>query len=268
MLRKDTHKLRGAFRGTVHEVMTSGYGTPHADPALEVIFQEGFAPEGLPVVSNVGVAVGINEKGFLVPCDGTVIPYGIIAHALLGTASFAGEKGILSPSQTNGQLTGTESLHQLTPTVYQAHTLFDAGVAFKTDGASAALFNYGTGALLRPIKKAEIDTAIADDTLPVLTHLFAGETKANCPKTKAMYAGTMVKFDHATDDPAQKCARAAQSRNPGSYRNFMYKGNWQFDYDLQGTTTEGQARHVFDMIGSVIDNAGYTKRVQEYYVVM
>lgn len=268
MLRKDTHKLRGAFRGTVHEVMTSGYGTPHADPALEVIFQEGYAPEGLPVVSNVGVAVGINEKGFLVPCDGIIAPYGIIAHALLGTASFAGEEGTLSPSQTNGQLTGTDSLHQLTPTVYQAHTLFDAGVAYKKGTENAKLFNYVTGSLLRPIKTEEIDACIADGTLPVLTHLFPKETIASCPKTKAMYAGTMVKFDHTIDDPMQKCARAAQSRNPGSYRNFMYKGNWQFDYDLQGTTTEGQARHVFDMIGSVIDNAAYAVRIQEYYVVM
>ncbi|MGL6100450.1 MAG: hypothetical protein ACRC0G_12595 [Fusobacteriaceae bacterium] len=268
MLRKETHKLRGAFRGTVNEVMTSGYGTPHADPALQVIFTEGYAPEGLPVVSNVGIAVGINEKGFLVPCDGVVAPYGIVAHALLGTESFAGADGTLSPSQTNGVLTGTDSLHQLTPTVYQAHTLFDVGVAFKTAGASAALFDYKAGDLLRPISKTELDAAIADGTLPVLTNLFPNETVASCAKTKAMYAGTMVKFNFATDDPKMKCARAAQTRNPGSYRNALYKTNWQFDYDLQGTSTEGQARHVFDMIGSVIDDAAFTVRIQEFYVVM
>ncbi|MGL4977430.1 MAG: hypothetical protein ACRC5G_05390, partial [Cetobacterium sp.] len=59
-----------------------------------------------------------------------------------------------------------------------------------------------------------------------------------------------------------------QTRNPGSYRNALYKTNWQFDYDLQGTSTEGQARHVFDMIGSVIDDAAFTVRIQEFYVVM
>ncbi|MGL5315222.1 MAG: hypothetical protein ACRCX2_19735 [Paraclostridium sp.] len=268
MLRKDTHKLRGAFRGTVHEVMTSGYGTPHADPKLPVIFVEGYAPEGLPVVSNVGIAVGINENGFLVPCDGTMNPYGITAQALLGSASFAGDKGVLSPSQLNGQITGTDALQQITPDVYQAHTLFDSGVAYKKDGASKALFEYKVSDLLRPITTAEIETAIGDDTLPVLTHLFPEETKAACPKTKAMYAGTMVKFDHATDNPAQKCARAAQTRDCGSYRNFAYTGQWQFDYNLQGASTEGQARHVFDMIGSVINNPAYAVRIQEYYVVM
>jgi hypothetical protein len=268
MLRKETHKLRGAFRGTVNEVMTSGFGTPHADPKLPIIFIEGYAPEGLPVVSNVGVAVGINAEGFLIPCDGIVKPYGIVAHALLGTASFAGAKGDLYPTQTNGQLTGTESLHQLTPTVYQAHTLFDAGVAFKKDGASKALFDYAVSDLLRPITKIEIETAIADATLPVLTHLFPEETIASCPKTKALYAGVMVKFDFTTDDPSQKCARAAQTRECGAYDNFAYTGNWQFDYDLQGKSTNGLARHVYDMVGSVANNADYAVRIQEYYVVM
>lgn len=279
MLRKETHKLRGAYRGTANEVISSGNGTPCADPRLMVIMQEGFAPEGLDVVTNVGIAVGINDKGFLVPCDGVVTPYGIIAHALLGTACMYddAEPGNFEifPTQLNGAITMGETLHQLTPTIYQAHTLFDHGVAYKKTGASKALFEYQTGDLLRPIAKEEIEAAIADDTLPVLTKLFKGETKAKCPKTKAYYAGMLVKFGatitetpEGANEPKMKCARAARFRNPNSYRNYAYQGHWQFDYDLQPKSTEGNARHIFDMIADVLDNAEYEIKITEYYVTM
>lgn len=279
MIRKETHKLRGALRGSVEKSMTSGFGTPCADPRLPIVMVEGYAPDGLDVVSNVGIAVGINDKGFLQPCDGTVVPYGIIAHALLGTAcmwedAVPGNFEIF-PTQTNGAITGTEALHQLTPTVYQATILFDRGLAYKKTGVSKAIFEYGIGDILRPIAKAEIDAAIADDTLPVLAKLFKGETKANCPKTKAYYAGTLVKFGatitetpEGANDPKMACARAAQFRNPNSYRNYAYKGHWQFDYDLQGKSTEGNARHIFDMIADVIDNAEYEVKISEFYVNM
>lgn len=278
MLRKDTHKLRGAFRGTVHEVMSSGLGTPCADPRLPVIMIEGYAPEGLDVVSNVGIAVGVNDKGFLAPCDGVIKPYGIVAHALLGTACMydVDAEFNIFPTQNNGAITMGQTLHQLTPTVYQGHTVFDHGLAYKKTGASKALFEYATGDLLRPIAKEEIDAAIADDTLPVLAKLFKGETKANCPKTKAYYAGTLVKLGAeiadvtpaGANDQSMKCARAARFRDPKSYMNYAYTGHFQFDYDLQPKSTEGNARHVFDMIADVLNNSEYEIKITEYYVTM
>lgn len=276
MIRKETHKLRGALRGSAETSMTSGNGTPYADPRLPIIFVEGFAPNGLDVVSNVGIAVGINDKGFLVPCDGTMAPYGIIAHALLGTACmYEGvEPGNFEsvPTLTQGHLTMTETLHQLTPTVYQKNMLFDHGLSFKKDGTSKDLFDYKTGDILRPITKEEIEAAIKDETLPVLKHLFLTETKDNCPKTKAMYAGMLVKFGgkitetpEGANDFKMACARAGQFRDCDSYRNEFYKNNWQWDYDLQGNSTEGNARHVFDMVGSTIDNTAYETKIVEYY---
>jgi hypothetical protein len=276
MFRKETHKITSGFRGTVHEVMTSGHGTPYADPRLTIIEVEGYAPEGLDIVSNQSIAVGINKDGFLVPCDGTVTPYGIAAFPLLGTKCMYADAvpGDFSsyPTLTEGNLTMTETLHQLIPTVYQGHTLFEAGLAYKKEGASKDLFDYVTGDLLRPIATEEIEAAIADETLPIL---FKGESAANCPKTKAMYAGTMVKFGAKIDatpeganDARMKCARAAQFRNPGVYRNYAYKGHWAFDYDLQGPATEGLSRGVFKMIAPVLDNAEYAVKIAEYYVTM
>ncbi|MGL5714759.1 MAG: hypothetical protein ACRCX2_17220, partial [Paraclostridium sp.] len=238
--------------------------TPYADPKLPVIAVEGYAPEGLDIVSNVSIAVGINTDGFLVPCDGTVVPYGIIAHPLLGTACMYAADGRTIKNGMAG-MTGTETLHQLIPTVYQGHTLFENGLAYKKDGGTKALFEYKTGDLLRPITKEEIETAIADETLPIL---FDGESKVICPKTKAMYAGTMVKFDSEVDKAEMKCARAAQFRNPAIYNNYAYAGHFAHGYELQGPATQGLSRAVYSMIGPVLGNDLYEVKIAEYYVTM
>lgn len=277
MIKKDTHKLTSGVRGTVHEVMTSGHGTPYADPRLPVIEVEGYAPEGLDVVSNQSIAVGINKDGFLAPCDGTITPYGILGFPLLGTAcmyedAVPGDYSAF-PTLTAGNITNGETLHQLIPTVFQGHTLFECGLAYKKDGASKALFEYATGDLLRPIAKEEIDAAIADETLPLL---YKGENKLNCPKTKAMYAGTLVKLGaelegvtpEGANDAKMKCARAAQFRNTGAYNNYAYTGHWCFDYNLQGPATKGLSRGVFKMIETVIQNPAYATKIVEFYVTM
>lgn len=267
MYKKETHKLANGYRGDALRVLTAGnQSAPYADPSLTVISQEWFAPDMLDVVSSVSIAVGINERGFLQPCDGKIKPYGVIAHSLLGTACMFEEDptGYSSiPTLTNGALTGTESLHHLIPTVYQNCTLFETGIAFKTDGASADLFNIQSGDLLRPITKEEIETAITDETLPIL---FKGETTANCPRTKASYAGKLVKFDSTKDDHSYKVGRAMAFRDPAQYDNIFYKGAFAFDYDLQGPSTQGNARGVWNLIGPVYGKAGYTTTIMDFYV--
>ena len=267
MIRQETHKLPSGYRGEAFKTVTAGnQSAPYADPSLTVIKTEGFAPNGLDVVSDVSIAVGINEKGFLQPCDGKIKPFGIIADCLLGTACLFEEEpdGYSSvPTLTNGVLTGTESLHQLIPTVYINSILFEAGIAYKTEGASADLFKIGIGDLLRPIKTEEIETAIGDDTLPVL---FKGENKSNCPKTKAMYAGKLVKFDPAKDDVTQKCGRAMGFRNPANYDNVFYRGHWAWDYDLQGPSTAGNSRAVWNLIGPVYKNKEYSTTIMDFIV--
>ena len=64
---KATHKIPNAYRGSNNMILTSGNGTPPADPSLTVIYTEGFAPEGLGFVSGYGIAVGVNSKGYLQP---------------------------------------------------------------------------------------------------------------------------------------------------------------------------------------------------------
>ncbi len=269
MYKKETHKLATGYRGKAFEILTAGnQSAPYADPALTVISQEGFAPNGLDVVSSVSIAVGINSRGFLQPCDGKIKPYGVIAHSLLGTACIFEEDPTeysSIPTLTNGALTGTESLHQLIPTVYQNCTLFEAGIAFKTDGASADLFKIEIGDLLRPITKEEIDAAIADETLPIL---FKNETTSNCPKTKAVYAGKLVKFDSTKDDYAYKVGRAMAFRDPAQYDNIFYKGAFVFDYDLQGPSTAGNSRGVWNLIGPVYGKEGYTTTIMDFYVAI
>ena len=276
MQMKMTHKLASGFRGTFEGSVTAGNGVPYADPRLVVIRQEGFAPEGLDIVSNVSVAVGINDDGYLQPCDGTIPPHGILDRELLGTACmFDGVvPGNFSnlPSLTNGAFTNTEALHQLQPTVFQQDVLFEAGLSFKTAGASAVLFTLREGDLLRPIATAEINTAITDGTLPVLFN----EVIATCPKTKAFYAGKLVKFGAVVtdvtpvtaNDYAMKCGRVGGFRDPAQYDHYAYQGHWAFDYDLQGPSTHGNARGVWNTIGSTYGNAEYTVRIVDFYATM
>lgn len=271
-----THKLASGFRGTFEGSITAGNGVPYADPRLVVIRQEGFAPEGLDIVSNVSIAVGVNADGFLQPCDGVIPPYGILDRELLGTACMYDnvEPGKFNniPSLTNGAWTNTETLHQLQPTVFQQHVLFEAGLSFKTAGPSAKLFTLREGDLLRPIAKEEIDTCITDETLPVLF----GEAKEACPKTKAFYAGKLVKFGESiaevtpakANDYCMKCARVGGFRDPAQYDNYAYQGHWVFDYDLQGPSTHGNARGVWNTISSTYGNAEYTVKIVDFYATM
>lgn len=281
MLRKETHKLPSAYKGTVQAVMTAGHGTPCADPRLEVVYTEGYAPEGLDVVSNAGVAVGINKDGFLEPAtvkkDGEkVTPYGIIADCLLGTACMYGDavpgEWDPVPTQFNGQATMGESLHQMTPTVYQAATLFEVGRSFKTTGKMAEIFKIKVGDLLRPISEAELEEALKD-TLPEIK---LGGKKLSAEKKKAFYKGMLVKFGSdisgitpkTANDLEMKCARVAAFVDPGHFENKVYNGQWCFEYDVQGPGTDGQSRNVWNGISEVRHNAEYTQYILQYYTSM
>lgn len=274
MISGHTHKLPQGYKGTAKSVLSPGDGARFANPLLPTVFSLGFAPEGLDLVSSPSIIVGLDEKGYTVPCDGSMSPFGVIDECLRSTRTLFPEvtqdselpvySGV--PSLTHGHLTGLEDgIKTITPTIYQAQALFERGYSYKTDGASAALFQFKVGSMIRAITKDELDTAIADETLPILVK---GETVENCPRTKAWYAGMPVVFDPAKDSIVQKVGRVASLTNPARYNNGIHNDGWCFDYDLQGPGTKGQSRNVWMSIGSTFDNKDYTKTIIEFWVTM
>ncbi|MGL4998086.1 MAG: hypothetical protein ACRC5T_03885 [Cetobacterium sp.] len=268
MIQNSTHKLTSGFRGTFETgSMTAGNGVPFADPRLTVIRQEGFAPEGLDIVSNVSIAVQVNAEGYLVPANGTKNPYGILDRELLGTACMFKDvtPGDFSniPTLTNGAFTNTETLHQIQPTVFQKNVLFETGLAFNPAGTKAALFVLELGDKLRPITDVEIVDALVD-TLPAVK--INGKV-LTLDQLKAFYAGKLVKADNTTPI-AQICGRVAGFRSPAQYDNFAYTGAFSFDYDLQGNGTHGQTRAIWNAIGNVFEDTKYTKTIVDFYATM
>lgn len=273
-----THKEPNGYRGLAKEVTSAGDGVPYANPFLDVIFTLQFLPEGLDLVTSPSIAVGVDEKGYLVPAGGDVKPMGLISKCLRSTAPLfkaqlkPGEtltKDNLPdfcsiPSLTNGALTGMDDLHGLIPTVFQHGHLLSRGYAWKKDGASKALFEFKVGSKLRPITPEELETAIADDTLPVLF----GETKDACVKTKAYYAGMLVNFDTTKDPVDMICARLAGFRSPAQYDNDVYADGFIFDYDMQGPGTKGQSRNVWNSIEVVYGNKDYATIIADFYPTM
>lgn len=273
-----THKEPTAYRGTAKEIVSAGDGVPYANPLLpEVIKLTGFAPEGLVLVTSPGIAVGIDKKGYLAPAGGEIIPIGITSYALRSTKPlfdymYEGKtfndgdlpEFTVIPSTTNGSITGMDDLQGLIPQVYQHGALFERGYAWKNTGASKALFDFKPGCLLRPISADEINTAITNDTLPILF----GETKSACPKTKGYYAGMLVRYDSTKDKPEMVCARLGGIRKPAQYDNIVYTNGFSYGMDLQGMSTHGQSRNVWYSISTVYGNKEYTTIIADFYVTM
>ena len=252
MYKRDTHKLPTAYKGSVQNVATPGQGVPMADPALTVIAHENaFAGGGLDVVSNVGIAVGINANGYLAPCDGRDIkPFGIIANPLLGTAEI----------DSAGYLGGAETIHQVTPTVYQENCLFEVGIAYDATAVTGltGIFDIKPGDCLRPMTTAEVAAAVADGTLPSVL----GTAALN----EAFYAGTLVKWMAATDAADQICGRALSMESPGVYEVDAYQ-TYTYGYDTQGEETKGHHRGVWNVIGrGDAQDAKYTKKIMNFKV--
>lgn len=258
-----------AFRGTAEFVLSA---MPYANPRLQEIFRINLAPNGLSLVTSAGAIMSVDNKGYLVPCDGALEPVGICSYSLRGTAPMFTAEELKSqealpefsqiPSLTKGQLTGLDTLDTLQPTVYFRGVLFERGYAYKKDGVSKALFEFKVSTPIRSITTAEINTCITDETLPVLF----GETKEDCAKTKAYYAGMPVVFDNERDKVSQKVGRAGIQRSPWTYNNEVYTNGTYFDMEMQGTSTKGQSYHVWDAIGETYDNNDYAKTILEYYV--
>lgn len=269
-----TQKLPQGYKGTAKSVITPGAGTRMANPLLPVVFSLGFAPEGLDLVSSPAIIVGLDKKGYTVPCDGSMAPFGIMDECLRGTKSLFPEvtnDGDLPayagvPSLMHGKLTGfEEGIKTINPTIYQAEALFERGYSYKTEGTSAKLFKFEVGCMVRAITKEELEAAIADETLPVLVK---GETKENCPRTKGWYAGMPVVFDPEKDPIVQKVGRIASVTNPAIYNNGIHNDGWCFDYDMQGPSTKGNSRNVWMSIGSTFEDKAYTKAIIEFWVTM
>ena len=273
-----THKEPIAYRGSAHSVVSAGNGVPYANPFLPTIMTLQYLPEGLDLVTSPGIAVGIDKKGYLAPAGGDIVPMGIIGICLRSTAPlwrqmWDGEEELTAdnvpefcsiPSLTNGALTGMDDLNGLIPNVYQHGALFERGYAWKKDGDSKDLFDFKVGSKLRPITKEEIETAVTDETLPALF----GEKKTSCPRTKAYYAGMLVKFDSEKDKLEMACARLGGFRHPSQYDNPIYNDGFIFDYDMQGPSTAGQSRNVWNSIEAVYNDEKYEKVIVDFYVTM
>ena len=274
MISGHTHKLPQGYKGTAISVISPGDGARMANPMLPVVFSLGYAPEGMDLVSSPSIIVGLDKKGYTVPCDGSMAPFGVMDECLRGTKSLFPEvtqerevpeyAGV--PSLMHGKVTGLEEgIATITPRIFQAQALLERGYSYKTDGASAKLFKFTVGSMIRAITKEELDTAITDDTLPILVK---GETKENCPRTKGWYAGMPVVFDPENDPIVQKVGRVASLINPARYNNGIHNDGWCFDYDLQGPGTKGNSRNVWMSVGSTFDNEDYTKTIIEFWVTM
>jgi hypothetical protein len=251
MYKRETHKMATAYKGSVENVASPGQGVPMADPALVIVGHENaFAGDGLDIVSNVGIAVGINANGYLAPCDGADIkPFGIVANPLLGTARIVG----------SSYLGGAETTHQVTPTVYQENVLFEVGMAHDATGVVAltGIFDIKVGDCLRPITTAEVAAAVADGSLP--------QVLDTVEKTKAFYAGTLVKWIAATDAADQICGRALSIEAPGVYEVDAYQ-TYTYGYDIQGEATLGHHRGVWNVIGGEAQDAKFTKKIINFKV--
>lgn len=306
---KATHKIPNAYRGSNNMILTSGNGTPPADPSLTVIYTEGFAPEGLGFVSGYGIAVGVNSKGYLQPCDGTVIPYGIAAVPLMTSAAFADANGTsLVPTLTNGALNQVDDLHQMTPTIFTNNALFQTGLSYNiaatvingvtytldttkmTLASVKALLEFKIGDNLRPATAEEVSFLVdAKALLPVYVPSVNGQAQVlltDAAKLKAYYAGMMVKLnttsavagnvltatpnDFTKVDHNMKCAKVAALLNPAQFDNYIYNGQYAFDYDVQGSNTKGLNREVWNILGPKLSNTetNTVNKILQYYVTL
>lgn len=269
MIKKDTHKIPNGFAGDAFQIASPGHGIPCADPKLPVLWTEGFAPEGLDIVSGTSIAVGINDKNFLEPASETVKPIGFVAQPLLGTKCVfkdytkgkAGYSGIGSPSE--GALNYAETMAQLTPVVYQQLVLLKMGMAYKKEGTTKEIFEIKPGDALRVIKSTEITTSVEDGTLPIL---FAGEknTSGQYPKTKAMYAGRLVKWNAEKDKADEIVAKALGVMNPKAFDNYAYAGGFAMGADIQGPATRGLSRDIYNYIGTCLDKKDFITSIIEF----
>lgn len=315
MLQKVTHKIPNAYRGSNNMIMTAGNGTPPADPSLLAIWSEGYAPEGLNFVSGYGIAVGINDKGYLQPCDGTVIPYGITAAPLISSAAFADPNGSSPvPTLTNGVLNQIENLHQITPTIFTNNALFQTGLAYNLGSTSVKgltnplvldttkvsvedvkkLLDFKIGDVLRAATKKEVDVLVeANALLPVFIPSLTTQAQillVDKTKLKAYYAGMMVRFNAVSKETSgvltvtdavktgtgildhnMKVARVAAFIDPDQFDNACYNQQYQFDYDVQGTNTEGLNREVWNIVGPVTkkgNGANTVAKILQYYITL
>lgn len=258
------------YKGTAQSVVTAGLGTPMASPELKEVFHlGGVMPEGLKLVTSPSIVVAIDEKGFLVPADGKLLPYGVIGQALRSTEHLRDNfKTSTGDIQNNegciSSVNGMDDLHGITPTVFQYEALFERGYSYKKDGASKSLFEFKPGQLFRPIAKTELDTAVTDGTLPLL---FGETSTSDCPKTKGYYAGMPVVFGD-TDKAVQRCGRIASVLPGNQYDNMIYTNNKCFDYNLQGKDTAGLGRNVWNSFETTYKNDNYIKTIVEFYVAM
>ena len=256
-----THKLPEAYKGTVQAVASIEKGVPYADPALTVLYKEtGFAPYGLDVVSNPGIAVGVNTSGYLAPASEAIEVLGIVSLPLLGTADM--------------NMFNQETYHQVTPTVYQANTLFESAWSYKEAGNYAALFAIKPGDALRPIHSDEITKAIVDGTIPTVDGTSPASVGEVTAINKAFYAGMLVKTCSIADGTYEvtakayhneKCAKALQSFDPMMYNNMAYKPH-SFEYDVQGKETKGQHRGIWNIIKYSYATAGFKNLTIQYMV--
>lgn len=295
MFKKETHREPLGGRGNFDRVVTAGFGTPYARPTLTAWTTLGFAPNGLDLVSSPSIAVGIDKNGYLVPA-GTksgnngkgadakelVVPFGVIAQCLRSTKTLAATLSTDGSGKDthlihfpgvnvcNGQMTGMDDLHGLTPTVFQNRELFQRGYAFDTEKTGyCEILDFKVGDLLRPIHEGELAELINQD---VILPLF-GEEKTNCPKTKAYFAGMPVKYNgkitgkdaEAGDVNKQEfiIGRVAAVQDARTWNNYIYAGNDCFDYHIQGRDTLGASENVWNSIEPAFDSK--TKKLKENF---
>lgn len=268
MINESTVQIPSGFRGDAIQVSSPGNGIPCANPKLKPLYtQQVHGNKVVDIVTGTSIAIGVDEEGFTVPANEKVKPIGVADIPLIGTAPFFTEvkpgvyAGVGAPNK--GYANYGVTLEQVTPRLYQGNALFQMGISYKKDGASKALFEIAPGDCLRAIKSTEIETAITDGTLPIL---FQGETVGDHTKTAGIYAGRLVKWDSASDKADEIIARAMLHRDPKAYDTYFYEGDWGFGYEVQGPGTRGQARDIFNYIGTTFDDDDYIKTILDLRV--
>ena len=254
------------YKGIVRDVLTSGLGTPMASPELKAVLEfKGVLPKGLKLVTSPSIVVSINDKGFLVPCDGTLEPYGVIGIGLRSTEHLKENFGSTGQNAEDAisSANNMDDLHGITPTVYQHGALFERGYSYKKDGATKELFEFKPGQLVRAITTAEIATCLGDGTLP---YLF-GESSGNDVRTKAYYAGMPVVFKD-TDKVVQKVGRIGSVLPGNYYDNMIYTNGSCFDFEITGKNTAGVGINVWNSLESTYKDNQYVKTIVEFYVTM
>lgn len=261
-------KITSGFRGEALQSASAGNGTPCADPSLPILYSGEVNGVDVDIVSGTSVAVGVNEKGYLVPASEKIKAIGVMDYPLFGTAKFGhmadSYSGIGDPNQ--GFINSAGTLAEITPTVYNGGVLFQYGNAYKKDGATKEIFEIKHGDCLRVIKTDEIEASVADGTLPIL---FQGETAANAPKTKAMYAGRLVKWDGEKDKADELIARVLGMRSPAQYDSYNYTGDFAYGFDIQGPATAGLPRDLWNTLGTALQNQkDYETSIIDFKVTM